>query len=463
MLIKFTRKGKCYNMSTALGTQTLESIKETIEAKNVELLHLQFVDIEGTLKHVTVTAKQIDAVAEGKIMFDGSSITGFSPINKSDLYLQPDLNTFAVLPWSVEEGYSEGRFLCSVTNPDGTDFEGDPRNVLKKTVEKAKDAGYGISVGPELEFFLFETDETGRPTLQTQDFGGYFEPSPHDFGEKVRLAIYRTLKEMGFTIEASHHEVAKGQHEINFKYADALGAADLATTYKWVVKTVAKQFGLHASFMPKPIAGENGSGMHTNVSLFDLEKQENAFFDPSDERQLSEKAYQFIAGLIDNVKSFVAVTNPLVNSYKRLVPGYEAPCYIAWSASNRSALIRIPATRGAGTRVEIRCPDPSANPYLAFAVVASAGLDGVTRGLTPPVEVIDDIFSMSAKECEERGIDNLPASLEAALAELEEGRIGRETLGDHVFEEYIALKRSEWDSFRTAVTGWEVETYQTKF
>ncbi|WP_078556265.1 type I glutamate--ammonia ligase [Bacillus alkalicellulosilyticus] len=450
-------------MSTALSTQTLESIKETIEAKNVELLHLQFVDIEGTLKHVTVTTRQIDAVAEGKIMFDGSSITGFSPINKSDLYLQPDLSTFAVLPWSVEEGYSEARFLCSVKNPDGSDFEGDPRNVLKKTVDKAKEQGYEISVGPELEFFLFETDETGRPTLQTQDFGGYFEPSPHDYGEKVRLAIYRTLKEMGFTIEASHHEVAKGQHEINFKYADALGAADLATTYKWVVKTVAKQFGYHASFMPKPIQGENGSGMHVNISLFDIEKQENTFFDPSDERQLSQKAYQFIAGLIDNVKSFVAVTNPLVNSYKRLVPGYEAPCYIAWSASNRSALIRIPATRGAGTRVEIRCPDPSANPYLAYGIIAAAGLDGVNKELTPPVEVIDDIFSMDAAELQERGIENLPDSLAAAIAEFEEGRIGKETLGEHVFGEYVALKRKEWDSFRTTVHGWEVDAYQTKF
>ncbi|WP_096202981.1 glutamine synthetase family protein [Bacillus sp. FJAT-45350] len=451
------------SVNTTSKEATLENIKKVIEEKSVELLHIQFVDIEGTLKHVTVTADQIDHVAEGKVMFDGSSIKGFSPINKSDLYLQPDLTTFAVLPWSVEDGYSEARFLCSVKNPDGSDFAGDPRNVLKKTVKRAEDKGYSISIGPELEFFLFETDEDGRPTQKTQDFAGYFEPSPHDNGEKVRLEIYRTLKQMGFTIEASHHEVAEGQHEINFKYADALGAADLATTYKWVVKTVAKRFGLHASFMPKPIAGANGSGMHTNISLFDIEKQENAFYDEGDGRQLSEKAYQFIAGLIDNIENFVAVTNPLVNSYKRLVPGYEAPCYIAWSASNRSALIRIPATRGAGTRVEIRCPDPAANPYLAFAVVAAAGLDGIDRELTAPVEVADDIFSMSVSELKERGIENLPSNLENALNALEEGVIGKETLGDHVYGEYLDLKRSEWDSFRVAVTNWETENYQTKF
>ncbi|MFA9558348.1 type I glutamate--ammonia ligase [Evansella sp. AB-rgal1] len=442
---------------------TVTEIQEIIKVKSVELLHLQFVDLEGILKHVTVTAEQLDSVVDGKIMFDGSSIKGFSPINKSDLYLQPDLSTFAVLPWSVEEGYSEARFLCSVKNPDGTDFEGDPRNVLKKTVEKAADKGYAINVGPELEFFLFETDETGRPTQQTQDFAGYFEPSPHDNGEKVRLEIYRALKAMGFTIEASHHEVAIGQHEINFKYADVLTAADSATTYKWVVKTIAKQFGLHATFMPKPIAGENGSGMHTNISLFDLAKQENAFYDEGDEQQLSDTAYKFIAGLLTNVKSFVAVTNPLVNSYKRLVPGYEAPCYIAWSASNRSALIRIPAVRGPGTRVEIRCPDPSANPYLAFAIIASAGLDGVEKGLEAPAAFDRDIFSMTAEELFLEEIDNLPTSLEFAVSEFEAGEIGRKTFGDHVFNEYVDAKREELDSFRTTVHGWELEKYHTKF
>ncbi|KMK78186.1 type I glutamate--ammonia ligase [Alkalihalobacillus pseudalcaliphilus] len=450
-------------VSTPTRETLIQEIKETIEKKSVELLHMQFVDIEGTLKHVTITAEQLQQAVDGKVMFDGSSITGFTPINQSDLYLDPDLSTFAVLPWTEEEGYSEARFICSVTKPDGNDFDGDPRNVLKKTVERAKDKGYSISVGPELEFFLFETDEFGQPTQRTQDVGGYFEPSPKDEGEKVRLAIYKALKMMGFTIEASHHEVAVGQHEINFKYADALASADAATTYKWVVKTVAKQFGLHATFMPKPLAGANGSGMHTNISLFNEEKQENAFYDDSDHLGLSETAYQFIAGLIEHVKDFVAVTNPLVNSYKRLVPGYEAPCYIAWSASNRSALIRIPATRGGGTRVEIRCPDPSSNPYLAFAVVAAAGLDGVERELTAPPSVDADIFSMSPAEIEARGIENLPTNLEQAVDRLETGEIGLKTLGEHAFGEYIDLKRSEWNDFRTAVTGWEVDAYQAKF
>ncbi|MBU9720948.1 type I glutamate--ammonia ligase [Bacillus alkalicola] len=446
-----------------LGTKGLPAIKEEMVAKSVELLHLQFVDLEGILKHVTVTAEQLDDVVDGKIMFDGSSIKGFSPINKSDLYLKPDLNSFTVLPWTEEEGYSEARFICSVKNPDGTDFEGDPRNVLKRTVERAEEKGYAINVGPELEFFLFETDETGRPTEQTQDFAGYFEPSPHDNGEKVRLEIYKTLKKMGFTIEASHHEVARGQHEINFKYADVLTTADNAITYKWVVKTVAKKFGLHATFMPKPIAGENGNGMHTNISLFDIKKGENAFFDEKDENELSETAYQFIAGLLTNVKSFAAVTNPLVNSYKRLVPGYEAPCYIAWSSSNRSALIRIPAMRGPGTRVEIRCPDPSANPYLAFAIVASAGLDGVEKELKAPDAFDEDIFSMTAEELFLKEIDNLPTSLEFAVMEFEKGEIGRKTFGEHVFSEYVGAKKEELDSFRTTVHGWEMEEYHTKF
>ncbi|MDN3015472.1 type I glutamate--ammonia ligase [Paenibacillus sp. BSR1-1] len=444
-----------------VDTAILEQIKETIKEKSVELLHLQFVDIEGILKHVTVTSEQLEDVVEGKMMFDGSSIKGFSPINKSDLYLQPDLNTFAVLPWTVEANYSEARFLCSVKNPDGSLFEGDTRNVLKKTVDRAANNGYTISVGPELEFFLFKTDENGYATQELGDKAGYFEPSPHDLGERVRLEIYRALKAMGFTIEASHHEVAEGQHEINFKYADVLTAADLATTYKWVVKTVAKKFGLHATFMPKPVFGINGSGMHVNMSFF--EGSENTFFDPSDELQLSEKAYQFIAGVLQNVKSFTAVTNPLVNSYKRLVPGYEAPCYIAWSASNRSALIRIPAKKGLATRVELRCPDPSSNPYLTFAVIASAGLDGIEKGLEAPAPINEDIFHMNEEERAIRGIDNLPGSLAAAIKELESGEIAANTLGEHVYNEYVSLKKAEWDSYRTAVHTWEIDNYHSKF
>jgi glutamine synthetase len=442
-------------------TETLEQIKRTINQKSVELLHLQFVDIEGILKHVTVTVEQLEDVVEGKMMFDGSSIKGFSPINKSDLYLQPDLATFSVLPWTEEEGYSEARFLCSVKNPDGSLFEGDTRNVLKKTVERAADKGYTISVGPELEFFLFKTDENGYATQEISDKAGYFEPSPHDLGERVRLEIYRALKAMGFTIEASHHEVAEGQHEINFKYSDALTAADLSTTYKWVVKTIAQKFGLHATFMPKPVFGINGSGMHVNMSFF--EGSENAFFDPSDELQLSQKAYSFIAGVLENVKSFVAVTNPLVNSYKRLVPGYEAPCYLAWSASNRSALIRIPAKKGLATRVELRCPDPSSNPYLTFAVIAAAGLDGIERGLEAPAPINEDIFHMTDETRAARGIDSLPGSLKEAITELEAAEFAYHALGNHVYSEYVSAKKAEWDSYRTAVHAWEIENYHSKF
>ncbi|OIK16177.1 type I glutamate--ammonia ligase [Bacillus sp. MUM 116] len=444
-----------------LTATTLKQIKEIIAEKSVELLHLQFVDIEGILKHVTVTTEQLEDVVEGRMMFDGSSIKGFSPINKSDLYLQPDLNTFAVLPWTVEEGYAEARFLCSVKNPDGTWYEGDTRNVLMKTVERASEKGYTISVGPELEFFLFKTDENGYATQELGDKAGYFEPSPHDLGERVRLEIYRALKAMGFTIEASHHEVAEGQHEINFKYADILSAADLSTTYKWVVKTVAKKFGLHATFMPKPVFGINGSGMHVNMSLFD--DNGNAFFDEADDLQLSEKAYQFIAGVLANVKNFTAVTNPLVNSYKRLVPGYEAPCYIAWSTSNRSALIRIPAKRGLATRVELRCPDPSSNPYLTFAVIAAAGLDGIEKGLEVPAPISEDIFHMSEETRAFMGIDSLPGSLAEAIDALESGEIAANTLGEHIYNEYISMKKAEWDSYRTAVHTWEIENYHSKF
>lgn len=449
-------------MAVLVGEETkLQEIRKIMTEKCVELLHMQFVDIEGTLKHVTITSEQLEDAISGKIMFDGSSIKGFAPVHKSDLYLQPDIHTFTLLPWSVEEGYAEARFLCSVANPDGSPYAGDTRNVLKRTVQRAAEKGLTISVGPELEFFLFQLDDQGKPTTKPYDFAGYFEPSPHDLGERVRLEIYRALKAMGFTIEASHHEVAEGQHEINFKYADALGAADMATTYKWVVKTVAKKFGCYASFMPKPVFGISGSGMHVNMSFF--KNGQNIFYDPSDKLQLSLEAYQFIAGIMENVKSFTAITNPLVNSYKRLVPGYEAPCYIAWSASNRSTLIRIPAKRGVATRVELRCPDPSANPYLAIAVTAAAGLDGMEKGLHPVPAVDEDIFHMTPKERKERGISNLPRSLENSLQNLENGEFGLRVLGDHVYHEYVEMKWNEWEQYSIAVHPWEIEQYQTKF
>ncbi len=430
---------------------TVKSIEQIITEKNVELLHLQFVDIEGILKQVTVTATQLEDVIDGKIMFDGSSIRGFTPINRSDLYLLPDIQTFAVLPWSVESGFAEARFLCSVIYEDGGLFEGDTRNVLKGLMKRAEEKNYTIMVGAELEFFLF------KEKLTPQDDGGYFETSPNDLGEIVRLHIYRALKEMGFIIEALHHEVAHGQHEINFQYANILQAADNAITYKWVVKTIAAKYGLHASFMPKPIFGINGSGMHTNISLF--KDDTNLFFDNDDTNKLSSLAYSFLAGVLDNIKQVVAITNPLVNSYKRLVPGYEAPCYIAWSASNRSALIRIPAKRGKATRIELRSPDPSANPYLAFAMISEAGLDGIERQLHAPTSIDADIFHMSEAERINRGIDYLPNSLERAIEQLETGSLGKKVLGIHAYENFVSLKKKECEEFRMTVHEWETERY----
>ncbi|MGM0847253.1 MAG: type I glutamate--ammonia ligase [Bacillota bacterium] len=437
-----------------------EDIKNDIKNFHVELLHLQFVDLEGILKHVTITIDQLEDALKGKIMFDGSSIQGFSPINESDLYLMPDIDTFSVIPWSIEEGYAEGRLLCSVLNPDSTPYEGDPRNVLKKTVEKAAKLGYSISIGPELEFFLFSADSEGNPTSTPQDNGGYFEPA-HDLGEKVRLEIYRTLKAMGFKIEASHHEVAMGQHEINFKFMDALISADNATTYKWVVKNIAKQFNLHASFMPKPVQSINGSGMHVNISLF--REEQNIFYDKADPCELSESAYYFINGLMTHLESLTAITNPTVNSYKRLVPGYEAPCYMAWSTSNRSTLIRIPSSRGAGTRIEARHPDPSANPYLAYSVIAEAGIEGIQMKQRPIDPVNEDIFNMSNEERKSLKINNLPDNLESAIKLLEGNSLAKDILGDHVFREFIALKKAEWEEYRNTVHDWELKRYQLKF
>lgn len=435
-------------------------ILSDIKMFQVELLHLQFVDLEGILKHVTITVDQLDDALEGKIMFDGSSIQGFSPINKSDLFLMPDIDTFSVIPWSIEEGYAEARLLCSVLNPDSTPFEGDPRNVLKKTVEKAAHLGYSISIGPELEFFLFNADKDGNPTAIPQDNGGYFEPA-HDLGEKVRLEIYRTLKAMGFKIEASHHEVAMGQHEINFKFMDALISADNATTYKWVVKNIAKQFNLHASFMPKPVQSMNGSGMHVNISLF--KDGQNIFFDETDSRGLSDSAYYFINGLMTHLESMTAITNPTINSYKRLVPGYEAPCYMAWSTCNRSTLIRIPSTRGAGTRMEARHPDPCANPYLAYSAIAEAGIEGIKMKKMPVDSVNEDIFTMSCEKRENLKIKNLPDSLDTALNHLASSSLAKEILGEHVFREFLSLKRKEWQEYRNTVHDWELNRYQLKF
>ena len=437
---------------------TREEIMQIIEDENIQFFRLQFVDIFGFMKNVALPKSQIEKALDGNMMFDGSSIDGFVRINESDMYLKPDYDTFTVLPWRNKEGVAAARIICDVHKADGTPFEGCPRVNLKRVLAEAKALGYTMNVGTEAEFFLFEKDENGKATTITNDVAGYFSLDPEDTGNDCRREVIETLEKMGFEIEASHHEVAEGQHEINFKYADALAAADNTVTFKWVVKSIAAKYGLHATFMPKPIFGINGSGMHTNQSLFNLDGT-NAFFDESGPLQLSKVAYSYIAGSLKNARAFAAVTNPLVNSYKRLVPGYEAPVYCAWSASNRSALVRIPASRGISTRTEIRCPDPTCNPYLALAMMLNSGLDGVKNNLTPPDSVDKDIFKMTSDQMAAEGITVLPANLKEAIEEFAANPISKETLGEHIFSKYIEAKEKEWDRFRTAVTDWEIEEY----
>jgi glutamine synthetase len=441
---------------------TREEIMKIIEEQNVHFFRLQFVDIFGFMKNIAIPLSQIEKALDGQMMFDGSSIDGFVRINESDMYLKPDYDTFVVLPWRDQEGTNAARIICDVYKSDGTPFEGCPRNNLKRVLAEAKDMGYTMNVGTEAEFFLFEKDEFGEATTITHDVAGYFDVDPDDCGINCRREIIETLEAMGFEIEASHHEVAEGQHEVNFKYSDALTAADNTLTFKWVVRSIAAQHGLHATFMPKPVFGINGSGMHTNQSLFKLDGT-NAFFDENGPLQLSETAYQYIAGIARNAKGFAAITNPLVNSYKRLVPGYEAPVYIAWSASNRSALIRIPASRGLGTRTEVRCPDPTCNPYLAFAMMLKSGLDGVVNKLQAPDSVDQDIFKMTAAEKEATGIESLPANLKEAIETFKVNPIAKEALGEHIYTKYIEGKEKEWDDYRTAVTDWELDNYLSNY
>jgi glutamine synthetase len=437
---------------------TKNEILKLIKDENVKFFRLQFVDVLGHMKNIAIPLSQIEKALDGKIMFDGSSIDGFARIEESDMYLVPDYNTFVILPWRTKEGRAAARIICDIHKADGTPFDGCPRVNLKRVLANAREMGYTMNVGTEAEFFLFNRNEDGTSSTVTNDVAGYFSVDPEDTGIDCRREIIETLEQMGFEIEASHHEVAEGQHEVNFKYADALTCADNTVTFKWVVKTIAKKYNLHATFMPKPVFGINGSGMHTNQSLFDL-KGNNVFFDPKDKLQLSKLAYQYIAGINKNARGFSAITNPLINSYKRLVPGYEAPVYVAWSASNRSALMRIPASRGLGTRVEVRCPDPTCNSYLAFAMMLNSGLDGIKNKMTPPPATNVNIYNMTANQMRRAKIQSMPGSLLEALAELKKNKIAKETLGDHIFEKYVISKEKEWDSFRIAVTDWEHENY----
>jgi len=440
-----------------VGKYTKEDIKRLIEEKNVSFIRLQFTDILGTIKNVEIPVSQLDKALENKMMFDGSSIEGFVRIEESDMYLYPDLDTFVVFPWTSEKG-KVARLICDVYTAKGEPFAGDPRNNLKRILKKMEDMGFSsFNLGPEPEFFLFKLDAKGEPTLEVNDHGGYFDLAPTDLGENCRRDIVLELEEMGFEIEASHHEVAPGQHEIDFKYADAVTACDNIQTFKLVVKTIARKHGLHATFMPKPLFGEAGSGMHFNVSLF--KGKENAFYDESTELGLSSTAMQFMAGVLAHVQGFTAVTNPTVNSYKRLVPGYEAPCYVAWSAQNRSPLIRIPSARGLSTRVEVRSVDPSANPYLAMAVILEAGLEGIRQNLTPPAAINRNIYVMSEEERQANGIENLPAALDDALTLLAKDQVAQAALGEHIYANFKEAKEIEFDMYRTTVHQWERDQY----
>lgn len=444
-----------------MGKYTKEDILRMAKEENVKFIRLQFTDILGTIKNVEIPISQLPKALDNKMMFDGSSIEGFVRIEESDMYLYPDLDTWVIFPWTAEKG-KVARLICDIYNPDGTPFAGDPRANLKRVLQEMRELGFtSFNLGPEPEFFLFKLDEKREPTLELNDNGGYFDLAPTDLGENCRRDIVLELEEMGFEIEASHHEVAPGQHEIDFKYADAVTACDNIQTFKLVVKTIARKHGLHATFMPKPLFGVNGSGMHSNLSLF--KGDENAFYDPNGRLELSETAYQFIAGVIKHATNFTAITNPTVNSYKRLVPGYEAPCYVAWSAKNRSPLIRIPASRGLSTRIEVRSVDPSANPYLAMAALLSAGLDGIKNKLTPPAPVDRNIYIMNKQERLEAGIIDLPATLLEALQNMKNDEVIKEALGDHILEHFLEAKEIEWDMFRTQVHPWEREQYMQMY
>ena len=443
----------------------VESVLESIEAEDVDFLRLQFTDILGMVKNVSIPADQAEKAFEEGIYFDGSSIDGFVRIQESDMRLEPDPDTFALLPWRNSDRVTSARLICDVIDTSsGEPFAGDPRRVLKNAIERAEEMGYHtVNIGPEPEFFLFEEDENGRATTITHDSGGYFDMAPKDLAQDVRGDIIYGLQEMGFEVEASHHEVAEGQHEIDFKYDDALTTADNIITFTTVVRAIAAQHGLHATFMPKPIPRINGSGMHTHLSLF-TEDGENVFHDGDDEFDLSETAKQFLAGILEHAPALTAVCNPTVNSYKRLVPGYEAPVYVAWSDVNRSALVRKPAARvPAASRIELRSPDPSCNPYLALAAMITAGLDGIENDLDCPDPVRENIYEFDEEKREEYGIDTLPENLGEAVDELEADEVILDGLGPHVSEKFIEAKRQEFGEYLVDVSQWELDRYLEKF
>ncbi|MDD2971192.1 MAG: type I glutamate--ammonia ligase [Lachnospiraceae bacterium] len=433
-----------------------EDIIKLVEEEDVEFIRLQFTDIFGNMKNVAITSSQLEKALNNGCMFDGSAIEGFAGIEESDMYLYPDLDSLAIFPWRPQQG-KVARLICDVHRFNGEPFEGDPRHILKMAVREAEELGYTFNVGPECEFFLFDTDENTLPTTMTHEQAGYFDLGPIDFGENARRDIVLTLEDMGFEVEASHHEMAPAQHEIDFRYDDALKTADNVMTFKLAVKTIAKRHGLHATFMPKPKYGVNGSGMHINMSL--SKNGKNIFWDEKDSYHLSQEAYYFIGGIMKHLKGMTAISNPLINSYKRLVPGYEAPVYIAWSARNRGPLIRIPAAKEENCRIELRSPDASANPYLTLAVCLRAGLDGMKNKIVPPACVDGNVYDMTDSERQEKGIDTLPLTLREAVLALEQDDLLRQTLGRHVMEKYVEAKKKEWQEYTEQVTPWEIEQY----
>ncbi|OLZ39633.1 glutamine synthetase [Natrinema saccharevitans] len=451
-------------MTSGNLSETEQAVLDEIEEQDVDFLRLQFTDILGTVKNVSVPARQAEKAFTEGIYFDGSSIEGFVRIQESDMRLKPDPETFAILPWRQKDESAAARMICDVYDTTTDEpFEGDPRRVLKNALDRAEEMGYMVNAAPEPEFFLFEEDEDGRATTKTNDAGGYFDLAPKDLASDVRRDIIYGLEEMGFEVEASHHEVAEGQHEINFTYDDALTTADNVGTFRTVVRAIAAQHDLHATFMPKPIPRINGSGMHTHLSLF-TEDGENAFHDEDDEFNLSDEAHAFTAGILEHAPAITAIANPTVNSYKRLVPGYEAPVYIAWSDRNRSALIRKPAARTpAASRVELRSPDPSCNPYLALAVMIHAGLDGIENDLECPDPVRENIYEFDEAKREEYGIDTLPSNLGEAVEALEEDEAIYDALGDHVAPKFIEAKEQEFEDYLVDVSDWELDRYLETF
>lgn len=442
---------------------TKDDIREIIKTENVEFLRLQFSDVFGTIKNVEVPVSQLEKVLDNKMMFDGSSIDGFVRIEESDMYLYPDLSTFLIFPWATDSrGGKVGRLICDIYTVDGEPFAGDPRNNLKRVLREMNEAGFDdFNLGTEPEFFLFKLDEFGNPTTQLNDKGGYFDLAPLDMGEDTRREIVLEMEKMGFEVEAAHHEVAPGQHEVDFKYADALDAADNIQTFKLIVKTIARKHGLYATFMPKPVAGINGNGMHVNMSLFKDGK--NVFFDEAGADRLSHTAYSFLGGLLEHAANYTAITNPTVNSYKRLTPGFEAPVYVAWSGSNRSPMVRVPASRGQSTRLELRTVDPTANPYLAFAAVLGAGLDGVRRDIEPRDSVDQNIYLMDESERRKAGITDLPDTLLDAVNSFEGDDIMLDAIGPYMARTFADAKRLEYKAFRQAVSQWELDTYLDQY